>query len=284
MSIARSAALVFCLTTLILSSGATGKTARRPESYSDMVRQFLYGTETPVLFVGRLSWVYSGYLPCTVQNTRTSTWSVNKVLYGFNPGKKIDVGFGGCGLPPVQFKSQDDMLVIAYPGYHNVWIGMTESVVPATDANIRDAHKVMGDYLRGQIRELVRPPGAKSNRLVLVFEGILLDPGPKRDPGVPCPSGALPSFPVKFQVQRILRGSWSEKEVTVGFPGCGPLGSPANQVGQGVVVFALRIQPEPPTFFRAGFLLPPEQRAQIETALDAVETIPAASPAPSKAR
>ena len=252
-----------------------GSTVRRPQSYSDRVKQFLYGTDTPVLFVGKLSWVYSGYLPCTVQNTRTTKWSVSKVLYGFDPGNKIDVRFGSCGLPEPQFKSEDEMLVIACPGYRNVWNGMTESVVPATDANIRAARGVMDGYLRAQVRELVRPRGARSPRPILVFEGTILDPGPKRDRDLPCPSIVPPTFPVKFQVQQILRVDWTEKEVTVSFLGCGPLGSPANQVGQRVLVFALRIQPEPPTFFRAGFLLPPEQEAEAMAAVRAVEAIPA---------
>jgi hypothetical protein len=281
MRTARSA--VVCLATLILASALTGaagasgsatvKPVPQPQTYSGRVRQFLYSTETPVLFVGKLTWVYSDYLPCKVQNRRTSTWSVSKVLYGFDPGKKIDVGFGSCGPIEPQFKSPDEMLVIAYPGYRNVWIGMPESVVPATDANIRIARKVMDDYLRGQIRGLVWPRGAKSPRPILVLEGTILDPGPKRDPDAPCISTVPPTFPVKFQVDQIMRGDWSEKEVAVGFPGCGPL-DPRIHVGQPVLVLALRIQPEPPAFFRAGFLLPVEQRGQLEEALRTVEAIP----------
>jgi len=260
-----------CIAALILGLGATGKTIRQPQTYSGRVRHFLDGTETPVLFVGKLSWVYSGYLPCTVQNERSTTWSVSKVLYGFDPGKKVDVVFSSCGLVEARFKSQDEMLVIAYPGPRNLWIGMKESVVPATDANIRVACKVMNDYLRGQIRELVWPRRAKLPRPVLFLEGTILDPGPKRDRDVPCPSNVPPTFPVRFQVGQILRGDWSQEEVTVSFLGCGPLTNPANHVGLRVVVLALRIQPEPPTFFRAGFLLPAEQRAQVEAALEAVE-------------
>ena len=79
---------------------------------------------------------------------------------------------------------------------------------------------------------------------------------------------------MKFQVEQILDGDWTEKEVTVGFAGCGPLGAPANQPGQHVLVFALRIQPEPPTFFHAGFLLPPEQEAEAMAALRMVKTNP----------
>lgn len=268
------------LVLLVLASVAMGKTVRQPQTYSDRVKQFLSWTDTPVLFVGKISWVFSELLPCTVQNTRTTTWSVSKVLYGFDPGKKIDVRFGSCGAVEPQFKNQDEMLVIAYPGYWNVWNGMTESVVPATDANIRMARKVMNDYLWAQIRELVRPQRAKSNRPILVFEGAILDPGPKRDRDVPCPSGVPPAFPVRFQVEQILRGSWASNEVTVGFPGCGPLPSPPYRAGQRVLAFALRIQPEPPTFFRAGFLLPAAQRAQVEAALESVEAALAPSVKP----
>ena len=262
-----------CFAILVLGLAATGRTVRQPQSYSGRVLQFLSVADTPVLFVGKLSWVYSEYLPCTVQNTRTTTWSISRVFYGFDPGKKVDVRFGSCGLPEAQFKSQDEMLVIAYPGYRNVWTGMTESVVPATDANIRIARKVMDDYLRAQVRELVWPRRVRSPRRILVFEGTIVDPGPQRG-DAPCVSTVPPIFPVKFQVAQILRGNWGEKEVTVQFPGCGPLRSPPYREGQRVLVFALRVEPEPPTFFHGGFLLPPEQEAEAMAALRAVEAIP----------
>jgi hypothetical protein len=264
---------VACFTVLGLSSGATGTTVRQPRTYSARVKQFLVGTNAPVLYVGKISSVNSGYLPCTVQAMRATTWLVDRALYGFDPGKKIDVLFGSCGLVEAPFKSQNEMLVIAYRGYGNVWIGMKESVVPATEDNIRIARKVMNDYLRSEVRDLVWPPGVRSPRPrpLLVFEGTLLDLGPKlngTDTGG-CPSGVPPAFAVKFQIDQILRGDWTEKEVTVHFLGCGPLRSPPYQAGQRILVFAVRVEPAPPMAFRAGFMLPPEQLAQAEAALDA---------------
>lgn len=261
----------------LLSSLAMGKTVRQPTSYSERVRLFLDATDSPVLFVGKIAWVDSSLLPCTVANSRTTTWSVSKVLYGFDPGKKVDTRFWSCGGVETQFKSQDEMLVIAYPGYRNVWQGMKESVVPATDTNIRIARKALDNYLCRKVRDLVWPRRDGRNRPrrpILVFEGILTDIGPKREPG-PCPSTVPPTFSVTFEIGQILRGNWAEKQVTVQFPGCGPLPNPPNHAGQRVLLFALRLEPGPPTFFRAGFLLPPEQKAQAQAALEAAEATPA---------
>jgi len=149
-----------------------GKTARQPASYSEKVKSFLDATDAPILFVGKIVWVNSDLLPCTVANSRTTTWSVSKVLYGFDPGKKIDARFWSCGGVEPQFKGQDEMLVIAYPGSWNGWQGMKESVVPATEANIRVARKALDDYLRRKVRELVRPRRGGPLRPVLVFEGL----------------------------------------------------------------------------------------------------------------
>jgi len=245
-----------------------GKTARQPASYSEKVKSFLDATDAPILFVGKIVWVNSDLLPCTVANSRTTTWSVSKVLYGFDPGKKIDARFWSCGGVEPQFKGQDEMLVIAYPGSWNGWQGMKESVVPATEANIRVARKALDDYLRRKVRELVRPRRGGPLRPVLVFEGLLTDPGPTREPG-PCRSTVPASFAARFEVGQILRGSWAEKQLTVEFTGCGPLPDPPYRSGQRVLVFALRMEPEPPTFFRAGFLLPPEQMAEATAALQA---------------
>jgi len=264
---------VISLAVLGLALPATGKTVRQPASYSEIVKLFLDATDSPVLFVGKITWVNSDLLPCTVANSRTTSWSVSKVLYGFDPGKKIDARFWSCGGVEDQFKSQDEMLVIAYPGYWNIWMGMKESVVPATDANIRIARKALDDYLRGKVRELVRPRPGGAVRPILAFEGFLTDLGPMREPG-PCPSTVPPTFPVTFEVGQILRGSWTEKRVTVQFNGCGPLPSPTYRIGQHVLVFALRMEPEPPTFFRAGFLLPPEQIAEVTAALEKAESNP----------
>jgi hypothetical protein len=254
----------------LLPVAAKEKILRSPATYSERVRQFLYAVDSPVLIVGKLAWVDSSDEPCTIQNTRSTTWSISRVLYGFDPGKKLDIRFGACGGVDPRFKSQDEMLIIAYPSYNKMWMGMTESVVPATDANIQIARKVMDDYLRTQIRELVRPLRVAQPRPVLVFVGMILDSGPPRG-DQPCISAVPPSFPVKFQIDQIIRGDWSDKEVTVGFPGCGPLHSPTYHSGQHVVAFALRVEPEPPVVFRAGFLLPLDQLAEAQRALQAVE-------------
>lgn len=271
---------VVSLAVLGLATPGMGKTARQPASNSEKVRLFLDSTNSPVLFVGKIVWVNSGPMPCRIGGSRSTTWSVSKVLYGFDPGKKIDVLFWSCGVVEDQFKSQDEMLVIACPGYRNAWMGMPESVVPATDANIRAARKTMDDYLRRKVRELMRPRRDGPVRPVLVFEGVLTDLGPKREPG-PCPSTVQASFAVTFEVGKILRGNWAERQVTVEFTGCGPLPDPPYRSGQRVLVFALRMEPEPPTFFRAGFLLPPEQMAEAMAALEAAERDPGRGPAGS---
>jgi hypothetical protein len=261
-----------CFVAFFLSSSPAGaKAVRAPATFSERVRTFLQGSDLPVLFIGKLSWTNPNYLPCTIQNMRSTTWSVSRVLYGFDPGSKIDILFGSCGTVETQFKSQDEMLVIAYPGFRNSWVGMKESVVPATDANIRIARRVMDDYLRSQIRAIHRPHSDGTPRPILLFTGTIIDPGPPRG-DQPCPATVPPTFPVKFKIEQQIRGDLTEKEVTVQFPGCGPLRSPVFQTGRQVIVFALMIEPAPPRFFRAGVLLPPSQRAQVEAALKAVES------------
>jgi len=150
---------------------------------------------------------------------------------------------------------------------------MTESVVQATESNIRAARKTMVDCLRRQVRELVRPVRTGPLHPILAFEGVLTDPGPKREPG-PCVSTVQASFSVSFEVGKILRGSWAEKQVTVEFTGCGPLPSPPYHSGQRVLVFALRMEPGPPTLFHSGFLLSPEEMAEARAALEAAERSP----------
>jgi hypothetical protein len=269
--IACLAALGFVTALVTASPAAMAKTVRPPATYAGRVKLFLNPTDTPVLFVGKVEWVNPNYLACTIQNTRSTTWSVSRVLYGFDPGKKIDVGFGSCGLPEAQFTSQNEMLVIAYPGYRNLWVGMKESVVPATDANIQAARQALDAYLRGKIRELVQPQRNAPTRPILVFEGILIDIGPDRDRNMPCPSSVPPVFQLKFGVEHILRGIWEEKQITIGFSGCGPLPTPPYHAGQRVLVFALPLEPWPAKFFRGEFMLPPEQEAEAMTALKAVE-------------
>jgi hypothetical protein len=175
-----------CFACLALPSPlAVGKTAREPLSYSERVRLFLNATDSPVLFVGRILKVNSNPLPCTVASVRDTTWSVSKVLFGFDPGKHIDVGFPSCGAAEAQFSSQDEMLVLAYPGYQNLWTGMKQSVVPATDANLLLASKATDNYLRRSVRELVRPARGRGghSRPVLAFEGTVVAPGCWFPPG-----------------------------------------------------------------------------------------------------
>jgi hypothetical protein len=262
---------VVCFAILALnSSQAMSKPPRQPVSYAGRVKVFLNQSDSPIAFVGRIVKVNSDPLPCTIANTRYTTWSVSKMLYGFEPGKDVEIGFPSCGGVEAQYMSQAEMLVIAYPGWRNTWIGMKESVMPATEANIRAARKILDDYLRGKVRELVRPLRGGRTRPVLIFEGIIADLGSQRG-DMPCPSTVPPSFLLKFEVEQILEGSWPDKQVTVYFSGCGPLPHSPYRLGQRVLVFALRMEPEPPVIFRGRFLLPPEQLEQAKAALEAAE-------------
>jgi hypothetical protein len=265
-----------CLATLLLSLLANAKTVTQPISYSKQVQFFLGDVQTPVLFIGKLLDVDTSILPCTIANTRGTKWSVSKVLYGFNPGSPVNIDFLSCGGLEPQYKTHDEMLVIAYPaGYHGIWMGMPQSVVSANNDNVRAAEKAMDDYLRSRIRLLIRPPRVQRSRPILVFTGTILDPGPQRG-DEPCVSTVPPTFPMKFQIAQLIRGDKTEgdkteKEVTLQFPGCGvPQGSPFR-AGEPVIAFALQVQPSPPNIFRMGFLLPLAQLAEAQKALQAVE-------------
>jgi hypothetical protein len=273
---------IFCLIVLAaVPPPVVANRVSRSPSFSDQVKIFLSSTDTPVLFIGRVTWVNSSYLPCTIPSLRTTSWAVSKVLYGFDPGKKVDARFGSCGLVEPQFKSSGDMLVIAYPGPRNVWYGMKESVVPATDANIRAARNALDDYLREHIRRLMQPSRGGPFREILVFTGTLLDLGPQRDPDLGCPSGVPPAFPVKFGVDQVLLGSWTEQAITVQFLGCGPLRDPPYRSGLQVLVFVLPLEALPAKFFRAGFMLPREQQEEAISALRAIEASHGANASPT---
>jgi hypothetical protein len=261
---------VSCLCVVAMGpSIALAKTGRQLPTYSEKVQTFLSPTDSPTLFVGKIVSVNSNLLPCTIQNTRSTTWSVSKVLYGFDPGKQIDVGFGSCGAIEAQFKSQEEMLVIAYPIYPNRWIGMTESVVPATDANVTLARNAMNVYLRKKIRQAAGPPRNGNARPVLIFVGTVVKVEAPPGDG-PCPYGVPPTFQVVFDINHILWGGAANNRVTVSFPGCRPMPGPAYRTGEKVIVFALHMDP----FIRGDFLLPLEQKAEVIEALSAGEATP----------
>ncbi len=211
----------------------------------------------------------SNPLPCTVMNTRYTTWSVSKVLYGFDPGEQVHVGFPSCGGVEAEFSSKSEMLVIAYPGYRDLWIGMKESVVPATGANLLVASRAMDGYLRRKVTELMRPLRGGPDRSSLVFEGTIVDRGTPRTE--PCSSTLPPMFPLKFDVGPILQGSWRERQATVLFAACGPLLNSPYRAGQRVVVLALVVGSQPPVL-RGELLLPSQQLSQAKAALEAAGT------------
>jgi hypothetical protein len=272
--------LCFC----VLGLGPTislAKTGRQTPSYSEKVQTFLSPTDSPILFVGKIVGVDPNLLPCTIQNTRATTWSVSRVLYGFDPGKQIDIGFGSCGGVEAQFKSRNEMLVITYPAYPNRWIGMTESVVPATDANVKLARKAMNVYLRKKIRKAAGPSKNGDARQVLIFEGTIVKVEAPPGNG-PCPSGVPPTFQTVFDIDHILWGGAADNRVTVLFAGCRPLPGPAYRTGQKVIVFALRMDPRDP-FVRGEFLLPLEQKAEVVATLSAGEAVSNAGQPPPDA-
>jgi hypothetical protein len=255
------------LIALFISVSARAEDAPR-SNYPAQLKLFLSQTDTAVLFVGRVRDVYTGNLPCTVANTRQVKWDVSRVLYGFDIGPQATVDFPSCGAVEAQFRTHSDMLVVIHSGYRS-WAGMKDSVVPANEDNIRVASKLMDDYLRRRVRDIVKPARSPKERPVLAFGGTVLETGPQWDQSVGCPSSVPPAFPVKFLIDTPLHGSWTQKEVTVSFAGCGPTAYPPFRKDQKMVVLAEIIQSvPPPDILRGELVLPVAQSEQLRKALD----------------
>jgi hypothetical protein len=264
---------VVCIALFSTGSAFTGAMPVSPQStYPDRLKQFLSQTNSPVLFVGRVRDVYTGYLPCTGSNNRQVTWDVSRVLYGFTLSKQVSVDFPSCGVAEAPFLTHSEMLVIAYPGYRNVWLGMKDSVVPADDANIGLANKLMDDGLRRRVRDVVRPARSAEPRTILAFNGTVLDAGPESDRSIPCRSTVPPTFRVRFTIDAVLHGTWAGKEATVSFPGCGPSAYPPLRTGQRMVVFMeIMASIPPPDILRGELVLPTSQSEQVKRALESAD-------------
>jgi hypothetical protein len=244
---------------------ASGAAARHSPSFAESAKFFVnqwHGeTGYPLLFVGKVIKADSGNLPCTIQNSRRVTWSVSKVLVGFDPGDEIQLWHGSCGRLEPEFPRGTEMLVLAVAGH-----GQKELVVPATEDNVRQARKILDTYLRERIKKFVAAHRVGRKISFLVFEGTLVDPGPRHDDTSPCLINGVPSFNTKFDVEQVLQGEWADEHPTIRFRGCDPL---SYQRGQRMVVFADVYDRPQPGWLYGRFLVPPDQRPQVKAALDA---------------
>jgi hypothetical protein len=263
---ARSAGSV-CLAVLVLGCfGAKGSSTAHPLSFENsakfFVNQWQGDPSYPLLFVGKAIRTDSANLPCTVQNSRQVTWLVSRVLEGFDPGNQIQLLYGGCGTPEPKFSSPTEMLVLSSVGH-----GQKELVVPATEDNIRQARRVLDTYLRERIKKFVGERRGGQPSGFFVFDGTLVDPGPKRDDSHFCFVKEMPTFSMGFNVEQVLSGEWDEKQASVRFNGCGLLDP--YRPGQRMVVFADVYGNSEPVELYARFLVPPNQMPQVRAALNA---------------
>jgi hypothetical protein len=82
----------------------------------------------------------------------------------------------------------------------------------------------------------MRHHGLPHNNRVVVFEGTAREPVPHLQEAIVCKS--QPLFPVDYDVEQVLHGEWTDKQMVVHFGACSNLPDPPMRAGQRMIVFA----------------------------------------------
>ena len=257
---------------LVLAAMATSDSAasdQQVESFSQGAATFLPQAESPVLFEGRVVEVDSGRMACSVTNSRDFTYSVDTVLFGFAPPGRVKVAFPGCAKSQAPHAYTGAVLVLATFYGHDLWGSRRELVIPATRANLREAQSLLNADLRKRISQFMRHHGPPHNNRVLVFEGIVRDPVPHLQEPIVCKG--QPLFAVNYDVEHVLRGEWTVKQMVVHFGACSNLPDPPIRAGQGMIVFAILSQLRSQVYGDLNLLFAPEQMVQVRAALGSRE-------------
>jgi hypothetical protein len=76
-----------------------------------------------------------------------------------------------------------------------------------------------------------------------------------------------PLFPVNYDVEQVLHGEWTDKQMVVHFGACSNLPDPPMRAGQRMIVFAYVSQWRSQVYGYLNLLFAPEQKAQVKGAL-----------------
>jgi hypothetical protein len=107
--------------------------------------------------------------------------------------------------------------------------------------------------------------GPPHNNRVVVFEGVVRDPVPHLQEPIVCKT--QPIFAVNYDVEQILHGEWTDKQMVVHFGACSNLPDPPIRAGQHMIVFAFVSQWQSQVYGELNLLVAPEQMAQVKAML-----------------
>lgn len=236
------------------------------ESFSQVAATFLPQAESPVLFEGRVVEADSGRMACTVTNSRDFTYSVDSVLFGFAPPGRVKVAYPGCAKSQAPHPYRGAVLVLATFYGHDLWGSRRELVLPSTRSNLREAQSLLNADLKNKISRFMRHHGPPHNNRVLVFAGTVREPVPHLQEPIVCK--VQPLFAVNYDVEQVLHGEWTDKQIVVDFGACSNLPDPPIRAGQSMIVFALVSQGQRSQVYGyLDLLFAPEQMVQVRAAL-----------------
>ncbi len=200
-----------------------------------------------------------------VPSGQSITYSVETVLFGFAPPARVKVVYPNCGRFGSRFSSQDELLVLAVPSGKDSWTSQKELMVPAIPANVQNAQTLLNVDLKNRISEFMRYHGPHQYERVVVFEGTVRNPITDWEKPIDCLKQA--SSPINYDVEQVLYGDWTEKQIVVNIGICGYLpGLPILQ-GKRMIVFAAVPQKQSRVYGNLDALFAPEQMAQVKAAL-----------------
>ncbi|MGC1453433.1 MAG: hypothetical protein WA830_25650, partial [Candidatus Sulfotelmatobacter sp.] len=218
------------------------------------------------LFEGRVVEADSGRMACTVTNSRDFTYSVDSVLFGFAPPGRVKVAYPGCAKSQAPHPYRGAVLVLATFYGHDLWGSRRELVLPSTRSNLREAQSLLNADLKNKISRFMRHHGPPHNNRVLVFAGTVREPVPHLQEPIVCK--VQPLFAVNYDVEQVLHGEWTDKQIVVDFGACSNLPDPPIRAGQSMIVFALVSQGQRSQVYGyLDLLFAPEQMVQVRAAL-----------------
>jgi hypothetical protein len=227
-----------CATTIILTSFAVTSPAStsKAQTLTQRANTLFAQGGYPLLFVGRIAGASSESLPCTVQNQRPVVFHIGSVLSGFAPPTMLKVLYPSCGGLEPEFSARGDLLVLVVCNVNEVCSGLKQLTLSATPQNVNWAQSVIKADLRAKIARFLRSHGPPHDNSILIFEGIVVGPIPQAHGIIFCKE--LVNVPFHFEITRMLRGTWGDKRLDVGFGACGSIPGWPLRAGQSMIVFA----------------------------------------------
>jgi hypothetical protein len=250
---------------IAIAVGMAAASDQQVASFSQAAEVFLPQAQSPLLFVGRIAQVNSGRIDCSVNNYRDVTYSVSTVLFGFAPSGQVKVAYPGCTKSDVPHSYPGEVLVLATFNGPDLWGSRKELVLPVSPANLRKAQSLLNGNLSARIARYMRHHGPPHNNRVVVFEGAVRDSVPHNQQPVACKEQML--VPINYDVEQVLHGDWTDKQIVVHFGFCFNLPDPPIRTGQRMIVFAYVSRRESQVYGELNLLVAPDQMAQVKAAL-----------------